>query len=297
MSETYLVSFATKDFEPSRRRMEQSALKFGIYKFHSYTTFDLKKTFYFYKRKEIFRYKRGFGLWLWKPYIILKSLEKLNDGDILLYVDAGCEFINDPSSLISLARNNASGIVAFDCRPLQNKQFVKRKTFINMDCDNHYHWDNHHVIATVILFKKCQKTILFVKEWLRECEVVSSLLPEIKEPNDDNFSDFIAHREDQSILSLLVSKYNLETYRNPSKWGNFLKMEQYRETGELICYPYYLKNTTNSYCENPMLNSTYGTIFEFNNKISGNPFINPNPVSFIKRNLDRLIIKITHKYD
>lgn len=34
---------------------------------------------------------RGYGYWLWKPYIILKQLELLNDGDILFYADCGCE--------------------------------------------------------------------------------------------------------------------------------------------------------------------------------------------------------------
>jgi hypothetical protein len=33
---------------------------------------------------------RGFGYWLWKPYIINKLLEKLSEGDILIYADSGC---------------------------------------------------------------------------------------------------------------------------------------------------------------------------------------------------------------
>ena len=32
-------------------------------------------------------YKRGYGYWIWKPYIIKESLEKLKEGEILLYVD------------------------------------------------------------------------------------------------------------------------------------------------------------------------------------------------------------------
>jgi hypothetical protein len=38
---------------------------------------------------------RGYGYWLWKPYIIKKTLESLSDGDILLYLDAGCEIDKD----------------------------------------------------------------------------------------------------------------------------------------------------------------------------------------------------------
>jgi hypothetical protein len=34
---------------------------------------------------------RGYGYWLWKSYIIKKTMENMADGDILLYLDCGCE--------------------------------------------------------------------------------------------------------------------------------------------------------------------------------------------------------------
>lgn len=41
--------------------------------------------------KKVFESDRGGGYWLWKPYIVYKHLSKLNDGDILFFVDAGCK--------------------------------------------------------------------------------------------------------------------------------------------------------------------------------------------------------------
>ena len=35
--------------------------------------------------------KRGYGYWLWKSYIIKKTMDMMKDGDILLYLDSGCE--------------------------------------------------------------------------------------------------------------------------------------------------------------------------------------------------------------
>ena len=32
---------------------------------------------------------QGAGFWVWKPFIILKELEHLEEGDYLLYTDAG----------------------------------------------------------------------------------------------------------------------------------------------------------------------------------------------------------------
>jgi hypothetical protein len=40
--------------------------------------------------KDILREQRGGGYWIWKPYIIKKHLDKINDNDILIYMDAGC---------------------------------------------------------------------------------------------------------------------------------------------------------------------------------------------------------------
>ena len=34
---------------------------------------------------------RGYGYWLWKSYIIKKTIEKMSDDDILLYLDCGYE--------------------------------------------------------------------------------------------------------------------------------------------------------------------------------------------------------------
>src|SRR3989338_10956210 len=33
----------------------------------------------------------GYGYWIWKPYIILKTIDDLNADDILIYMDSGCE--------------------------------------------------------------------------------------------------------------------------------------------------------------------------------------------------------------
>lgn len=49
---------------------------------------------------EILTQKRGAGYWLWKPYVIYRSLLSMREGDILMYADAGSHFIADASPLI-----------------------------------------------------------------------------------------------------------------------------------------------------------------------------------------------------
>ena len=50
--------------------------------------------------KKIFAEKKGAGYWLWKPYIINKTLGMVNDGDYILYSDSGSAFVNSIKHLV-----------------------------------------------------------------------------------------------------------------------------------------------------------------------------------------------------
>ena len=55
----------------------------------------------FYKRHKNFMLNnKGLGFWIWKPYIINRMFNKSNDGDKILYLDAGCEFRENAVSLL-----------------------------------------------------------------------------------------------------------------------------------------------------------------------------------------------------
>lgn len=41
--------------------------------------------------------------WLWKPYIILKKLQSMQAGEILIYLDAGTEVISSLEPIINVA--------------------------------------------------------------------------------------------------------------------------------------------------------------------------------------------------
>ena len=57
------------------------------------------------KNKEILSRKRGSGYWLWKPYLILKTLkEKLNYGDYLIYIDAAILYMNSTYQVIDFLK-------------------------------------------------------------------------------------------------------------------------------------------------------------------------------------------------
>lgn len=47
------------------------------------------------KNASIWNAKRGAGYWIWKPYIIDKTLNQLKQNDYLLYMDAGAYLKED----------------------------------------------------------------------------------------------------------------------------------------------------------------------------------------------------------
>lgn len=65
---------------------------------------------------------RGFGYWMWKPEVILRSLERIADGEVLLYLEAGCH-LNPAggarfSQYVEFVAASSSGLLAFQYRRL-----------------------------------------------------------------------------------------------------------------------------------------------------------------------------------
>ena len=72
------------------------------------------------------------------------------------------------------------------------------------------------------IWKPTVFNIDLAKEWLYYNQK-ANLVNDINNYSNPHFhKEFIEHRHDQSILSLLTKKYNIESFRDPSNWGNSL---------------------------------------------------------------------------
>jgi hypothetical protein len=91
------ITFGSHDlYIDAGKRLVEQAKNLNIFnETILYTSEYLKKDVDFWNEHHEFINKnwnwRGHGYWLWKPYIIKKTMENMNDGDILLYLDCGCE--------------------------------------------------------------------------------------------------------------------------------------------------------------------------------------------------------------
>ena len=177
---------------------------------HYLTDKDLQNDDYFWQKHSSFilNNKRGYGYWLWKPYVIKKTIEKMNDGDILLYLDCGCEIdIQNKQNLINnfniVKKDYIIGTNTKHPEKHWNKMDLVHK--LNMLDDKYLNSVQRQ--AGVVLYLICDKTRKLINEWYDiGCDYNNiDDSPSIK-PNDQNFKQ---HRHDQSIFSLLTKKYNL----------------------------------------------------------------------------------------
>lgn len=112
--------------------------------------------------------ENGYGLWIWKPYLIKKELDKSKENDILIYCDSTCE-INENGKrrlleYIDMLNTSEEGIITF-----QNEVFEN--------------------LTNIIIIKKNNNSMNIINEWNKVLEkdtekYLSILLESIKLKNN-----------------------------------------------------------------------------------------------------------------
>ena len=160
--------------------------------------------------------KRGFGYWLWKPYIILKTMNELENGDILLYLDCGCEFIENNKDLIIKYFDyvKKDKIIGNEIKTLEG-QFSKMDLIDYLKLNNENILKSYQREAGANMFYVNDETKKLVEEWYNigsEYNFIDDSSSKLK-----NINGFKEHRHDQSIFSLLTKKYNIYSKQKITK--------------------------------------------------------------------------------
>lgn len=122
------------------------------------------------------------GFCAWKPLILLLELEKMNDGDILVYKDINCTKIPIYKDFNNIRSNVQSYLntVNFDVfvprnhtgwvEPFSNKYFCKTNIIRELGEDHPFSYQYAGVCVFFICIRKSAISIQLLKEWLRACE-------------------------------------------------------------------------------------------------------------------------------
>ena len=184
---------------------------------------------------------RGYGYWCWKPQVILQLLDQVNDGDIIQYTDAGCHLNKAGKARLmeyfDLADKSESGILAFTAVPpefhdlsvslpdLKESRWCKADLFKFFNVlGNDFITHSPTIGAGIIFIKKNSHSQAIIKQWLAVINGDFSLLDD-SPSKEKNFPEFVEHRHDQSIFSILcklnhVALVSCYEYGYPSKNSN-----------------------------------------------------------------------------
>ena len=266
----YFINYANsveKYLKQQEINLDSAKKNLNFDEYICYTDKDIDFDFY-EKNKFILNQRRGAGYWLWKPYVILKTLNQMQNGDLLFYLDVDHVIVENPkvNILLKCLEENEKQMIGFELpdsrltlfhllktefnkimsidfddknvlkdmlvsvydkmsNVLTKQNFVmnsndsctKRDCFLLMGLDDEKYYRDIQCAAGYVFLRKNNFTMNFVKEWLKYSTDPRALTDQSNELGESNTSVFTHHRHDQSIYSLLISKYNV----NKIKWSDF----------------------------------------------------------------------------
>lgn len=214
---TVLISFGSRGYEGVLARLKESARDF-FDEIILYSEEDIDRQFYI-SNCRIFQLCRGWGYWLWKPWLIAYTLRQLQNGDCCFYLDATGRFLSSPSVLIDLCIQN-DGILLFSNSKHRNGTWTKADCFNLMGLAAEKYYDGFQADAAVQVYCKNQRSMEFLDE-LISYATNYHIITDAPNITGENRPEFRDHRHDQSILSLLAIKHDIPLQPSPRKAGNY----------------------------------------------------------------------------
>ncbi len=155
------------------------------------------------------RHPRGFGYWIWKPWICWHILNALPEGDVLVYADSGCTLnplgCRRLREYIASARSHPDGIVAFRLNDHPEHDWTKQATLDAFGCTKAACTEAPQILATAFVIRNSPVTRRLVQRWLELATANDGAL--VVDSTDDEAPYFKEHRHDQSLWSLLVKSH------------------------------------------------------------------------------------------
>ena len=249
MRKTVLISYANEAMAYSLRRIGRQARRLNLFdEVILYTPADVPS---YVKESALFSCARGAGYWCWKPALIYETLQRQEEGTVVVYVDAGCTLRKSPEWNGYLKQMESYDTLCFQYAESQPqwerwgagssriKHWTKKKT---LDFAREYFrmpdvGELCQIMGGVLFMKGRDNSVL--KVWN---DLIFSHPDLIMDPTPEELADqypgFAGHRHDQSILTplavsdphTLVLPEVSEAYRPDSfVWASRIRARNLRE--------------------------------------------------------------------
>ncbi len=226
----HLITYGDQKFENSKKRICNEAKNTGWFdSITSYGPNDLDNEFK-EKFKNILKNSRIGGYGIWRPYIIKKKLDEINDNDILIYLDAGCT-INKKGKdrffeYIELLKNSDKGIISFQMSHIEKKWTTKEIfNYFNVDLNSEIA-NTGQILDGILIMKKNNNLIKINDIWFKV--VYDNPLLFTDHYNKLQADFFKDNRHEQSILSVIRKIYGSIIFEDETWFVPFGNKESFK---------------------------------------------------------------------
>lgn len=205
----HFVSFGgpSEKYVKAVERLREQAIRMNV--FSSISIYTHKDLTDFVHKEFMDNNPRGYGYWIWKAYIIEKTLRQLPEGDLLMYLDAGCELNHyGKRRLFELIPTVLYKKIIGTHSISNDITYTKKATRDAIKCDQTL-WSKNHMQAGYLFMCNCSE----IRELMHDWNYWNSHYELINDNLEGGFDyGFIEHRHDQSIFNLLVKSRGLHNY-------------------------------------------------------------------------------------
>ena len=225
------IAYADAALAYSLKRIGRQARRLNIFdEVILYTPADLSDEL---KAHPLMQHRRGGGYWVWKPWLIQKTLREHEPGDVVVYVDAGSTLRKSPEwnrlfglmdrydTLCFQYAETVPEFAYWGNASTKIKYWTKKSALTFLDeyfHDNAYR-ENSKVMGGLLFMKNPDNSLL--RQWLD----ISLNHPElIVDPTGEEMKDqepgFAYHKHEQSFLTALAY-YDKTVCMIPETYENY----------------------------------------------------------------------------
>ena len=220
----HFITYGNNRFSKVKDMLAQKVQESGW--FDSVTAFNENMLTSEFKTKfaNILNQPRGGGYWIWKYDIIMQTLNKINDGDIIVYVDGGSYLnLNGKKRFLEYidmlnSDEKQLGLISFD-NGCCEERYTVRQVFDHFDIQEDSEIRTSGQLNGGYYYIKKTPHLLMLFEKYRETLEQNPLIYTDYYNKIDQKENFIDNRHDQSVFSVIRKKYGtLKLIENGEFW-------------------------------------------------------------------------------
>jgi len=210
----HFLTFGNNRYNSALNRIRIQAESMNIFDYiHIYTEDKLKSITEFWNKHSqfILTHSRGYGYWIWKSYLTKYILNQMNENDILIYADAGCELNSNGlprlREYIDIVNKSQYGILSFQLEDIHTEnRWTKMDIFNHLNC--HYLNNTRQLVGGIYVIRKNNHTVKLINTCYETC--CNYNLIDDANSLSKNYDNFTENRHDQSVFSLLRKIHGTE---------------------------------------------------------------------------------------